>query len=66
MAVSSVLLMALIPILLIQFGLQIFALFNLYKRKKVRWDKKWIWLIIILCFNMVGPIVYFILVGEDE
>lgn len=66
MEISRTLLMALIPILLIQFGLQIYALFNLYKRKKVRWDKKWIWLIIILGFNMVGPIVYFVLVGEEE
>ena len=66
MEISSTLLMALIPIILIQLGLQIIALFNLYKREKVRWDKKWIWLIIILCFNIVGPIIYFVLVGEDE
>jgi len=66
MTMNTTLLVALIPILLIQFGLQVFALFNLYKRNKVRWDKKWIWLLIILCLNMLGPIVYFIMVGEDE
>jgi hypothetical protein len=55
----------LIPIGLLQLGLEIYALVNLYKRKKVRFDNKLVWIIIILFLNILGPILYLIFRGED-
>jgi len=59
------LLPVLIPIILLQFGLQIAAIINLIKRKKVRFDNKFLWGVIILAGGMIGSIVYFIARGDD-
>lgn len=56
----------LIPIILLQLGLQIAALVNLVRRRKVRFDNKAIWAIIILCGSMVGSIIYFVARGDEE
>lgn len=54
----------LIPILIIQIGLMIFALVDLIRREKTK-GPKWVWVLVILLFNIIGPIVYLI-VGRDE
>lgn len=54
----------LIPIILIQLALMVAALWDLIRREKTR-GPKWLWVIIILFLNMIGPIVYF-LVGRDD
>jgi hypothetical protein len=54
----------LIPILLIQLALVIAALVDLIRREKTK-GPKWLWVLIILFFNMIGPILYFV-VGRDE
>lgn len=56
----------LIPIILLQLGLQIAAIINLVRRKKVRFNNKYIWLAIILLGNLVGAIIYFIARGDEE
>lgn len=54
------------PLLALQFGLQIIALVNLSKRNKVRFDNKWIWVLIIVFGNLLGPIAYFIFRGDED
>ena len=54
------------PLLVLQFGLQIVALVNLSKRNKVRFDNKWIWVLIIVFGNLLGPIAYFIFRGDED
>lgn len=54
----------LIPIILIQFGLMVAALVDLVKRPKTR-GPKWIWFVVIVFINLIGPIIYFV-VGRDE
>ena len=54
----------LIPIILIQLGLVIAALVDLIKRPKVR-GPKWMWVLIIMFVNFIGPIIYFV-VGREE
>ncbi len=54
-----------IPLVLLQLILMIIALVDLSKRDKVRWLPKWLWAIIIILGEMVGPIVYFI-IGREE
>ncbi|WP_414632232.1 PLDc N-terminal domain-containing protein [Clostridium sp. UBA1652] len=56
----------LIPLVVIQLALQAYCLFHLYKRKKVRFEKKWIWAIVICLFSLVGPLAYLLGGGHDE
>lgn len=54
-----------IPLMLIQLGLMIFALVDLIKRQKTR-GSKWIWMVLILFVNIIGPILYFLIGREEE
>jgi len=47
-----------IPLVLIQLVLMVTALLDLYKREKTR-GPKWLWVIIIIFGELIGPIVYF-------
>ncbi len=47
----------LIPVVLVQLGLMIFALVDLIRRKRTK-GPKWVWALIILLVNIIGPIVY--------
>lgn len=54
----------LIPIALLELGLMIAALVDVIRREKTK-GPKWIWIIVVVVFNLFGPIVYFIF-GRDE
>lgn len=56
----------LLPILLIQLGLMIAALFDLEKEeRRVRGGSKLVWALLIVFLNIFGPILYF-LAGREE
>jgi hypothetical protein len=56
----------LIPILVIQLGLLVWALYDLTRpERKVKGDSKVVWALIIIFINIIGPILYF-LVGREE
>lgn len=55
-----------IPLVLIQLGLMIFALVDLVKRDKVKGGNKVVWALVIVLINIIGPIVYLIFGREDE
>ncbi len=56
----------LLPILLVQLTLIIFALRDLLKPERhVRGGNKWVWGLVIVFANMLGPILYFLL-GREE
>ncbi len=55
----------LIPILLIQLGLVIAALLDLRKQTALR-GPKWMWVVIIIFVNLIGPIIYFVVGREEE
>ena len=55
-----------IPLVLIEIGLLAFALYDLIKREKVRGGNKWLWGILIVVVNIIGPILYFVLGREEE
>ena len=54
----------LIPLLLLQLGLAIFCLIDLARRNKTR-GPKWMWAIIIILGELIGPLVY-LLIGRQE
>ena len=55
-------LLALLPLILILLGLEIFALVDLARRdpKQVQGGKKWVWVLIILLLSTIGPIIYLV------
>ena len=56
----------LLPVVLIQLGLMIAALFDLEKEERhVRGGSKLIWALVIVFLNIFGPILYF-LAGREE
>jgi hypothetical protein len=55
----------LIPIVIIQIGLMVWALVDVVKRERVRGGSKLVWILIIVLVNLFGPIVYFIW-GREE
>ena len=54
-----------IPLVLLQLILMIVALVDLSKRERVKYLPKWLWVIIIILGELLGPILYFVLGRED-
>lgn len=55
----------LIPIILIQLALMVIALVDLVRRTSVR-GPKWVWALVIIFINIIGPIIYFTLGRGEE
>ncbi len=55
----------LIPVLIIQLVLMITALVDLIRREHTR-GPKWVWVLVILLVNYIGPIIYFVAGRKDE
>jgi hypothetical protein len=53
-----------IPVVLLQLILMIVALVDLIRREKTH-GPKWVWAIVIILGELIGPIVYFIF-GREE
>jgi len=54
----------LIPIAIIQLGLMIWALIDLARRERTK-GPKWVWVLVIVLINLIGPMVYFVVGRED-
>ncbi len=54
-----------IPLVLINLGLIVWALIDMANRKRVRWGTKVPWVFIIILFGYIGPLVY-LLFGRLE
>ena len=58
--------LVLVPLLILQVGLMLYALYDLFQEdRRVRGDSKILWALIIVFVNVVGPLIYFF-VGRDE
>ena len=55
----------LIPVLVIQLFLMISALVDLIRRPSVK-GPKWVWALIIIFVNLIGPIIYFVAGRQEE
>jgi hypothetical protein len=55
----------LIPVILIQLGLMIAALVDLIRRQQTR-GPKWVWTLVIVLVNYIGPIIYFVAGRREE
>ncbi|MBN1140015.1 MAG: PLDc_N domain-containing protein [Anaerolineae bacterium] len=55
----------LIPILLLELGLMVFALIDLSNRAATR-GPKWAWILVIVLINVIGPILYLLFGRQEE
>jgi hypothetical protein len=55
----------LIPLLIIQLALMTFALVDIARRGRTR-GPKWVWVLVVILVNTIGPILYFVLGREEE
>lgn len=53
------LLLILLPLLILQFILLVVALLDLIKRPETN-GPKWVWLLVIVLINLIGPVLYFV------
>lgn len=58
--------LVLVPVLILQVGLMLYALYDLFQEdRRVRGDSKIVWALIIFFVNLLGPLCYFF-VGRDD
>lgn len=55
----------LIPLVVVQLALLVIALIDLNKQVETR-GPKWMWVLIIIFVNTIGPIVYFFFGRKEE
>ena len=55
----------LIPIILLELGLMVFALIDLSKRTATR-GPRWAWILVIVLVNLIGPIAYLLFGRQDD
>ncbi|MDD3874993.1 MAG: PLDc N-terminal domain-containing protein [Bacteroidales bacterium] len=65
MEIDNKILMALVPMVLIQLTLIVFCLLDWRKRIHFKLLDKWVWLFVFLFLNLLGPILYLTL-GRDH
>lgn len=57
--------MLILPVLLIQLLLVVVAVVDLFRVKNTN-GPKWMWALIIIFINIIGPVVYFIVGRRNE
>ena len=55
----------LIPVVLIELGLMVIALVDLIRRSQTH-GPKWVWALVIVLVNFIGPIIYFVAGRKNE
>lgn len=55
-----------IPLILVDIGLKIYAMYDLVKTERVDNDRKWIWAIVVLVISLFGPLLYFVFGHKGE
>ncbi len=53
-----------VPIILVQLAMRVYCLVDLARREQTK-GPKWLWAIIIILGELIGPVVY-LLVGREE
>lgn len=55
----------LIPFIIIIILLLIFSLYHIFKHDKYKYGNRIIWILIVVCIQIIGPILYFT-IGKDD
>ncbi len=59
------LILLIVPLVLLEIGLLVWAIIDIVKREHVRGGNKLVWILVVVLVNIIGPIIYFIF-GRDE
>ena len=62
----QLMILLLLPLALTQLGLLVFGLRDWVHRQRFRYLSRWVWLVIIVLVNTVGPLGYLLLGREDN
>ena len=54
------------PLVILQLGLMVLAVVDWARCSRTRYLDRWVWLLIIVLFSLLGPIAYFFLGREEE
>jgi len=66
MTLAAPLFAIILPLIVIQVGLMVWALYDLTRPgRQVRGGSKVVWALIVIFVNLIGPVLYF-LVGREE
>ena len=64
---ETTILLLILPIVILEIALIVFALRDLVRReRRVRGDSKLLWGIVIVLFQIIGPILYIVVGRETE
>jgi len=64
---QTTILLQILPIVILEIALIVFALRDLVRpERRVRGDSKLLWGIVIVLFQLIGPILYFMVGRETE
>ena len=64
---ETTILLLILPIVILEIALIVFALRDLVRpERRVRGDSKLLWGIVIVLFQIIGPIFYFVVGRETE
>lgn len=55
----------LIPYLVLELLLAVIALVHIFRHSNYRFGNRWLWVIIVLFFQIIGPILY-LTIGRSE
>ena len=64
---QTTILLLILPVVILEIALIVFALRDLVRpERRVRGDSKLLWGIVIVLFQLIGPILYFMVGRETE
>jgi hypothetical protein len=64
---ETTILLLILPIVILEIALIVFALRDLVRpERRVRGDSKLLWGIVIVLFQLIGPVLYFVVGRETE
>lgn len=55
----------LIPIVVLEIGLMIYALIHILKHNKFKFGNKVMWIVVVVLIQIIGPIFY-LMIGKDN
>ena len=56
-----------LPLIVLQFGLMVTALIHVLKHPNYRFGNKALWVVVVVLFQIVGPVIYFVFgLGDEE
>lgn len=56
----------LLPIIIIEFALAVFALIHIFKHPHYKFGSRPLWIVIVIFVGIIGPICYFVFGRDDE